>query len=37
MKLADWLVNGMDFLAPMDQKADELRKAIKKAKSKWSG
>ena len=35
-KLADWLVQGMDFLPPMDQRTDEVRKAIKKAKSKWS-
>jgi DNA-binding transcriptional ArsR family regulator len=35
-KLADWLVQGMDFLSPMDQQTDEVRKAIKKAKSKWS-
>lgn len=35
-ELADWLVQGMDFLPPMDQQADEVRKAIKKAKSKWS-
>ena len=37
VELADWLVQGMDFLAPMDQQNDEVRKAIKKAKSKWSG
>ena len=36
VELADWLVQGMDFLAPMDQENDEVRKAIKKAKSKWS-
>ncbi len=36
VELADWLVQGMDFLAPMDQQNDEVRKAIKKAKSKWS-
>ncbi len=35
-QLADWLVQGMDFLLPMDQQTDEARKAIKKAKSKWS-
>lgn len=35
-QLANWLVQGMDFLAPMDQQTDEVRKAIKKAKSKWS-
>ena len=34
--LADWLVQGMDFLSPMAQQTDEVRKAIKKAKSKWS-
>jgi DNA-binding transcriptional ArsR family regulator len=34
--LADWLVQGMDFLAPMAQQNDEVRRAIKKAKSKWS-
>jgi len=27
----------MDFLAPMNQQNDEVRKAVKKAKSKWSG
>ena len=36
LELADWLVQGMDFLAPMNQQNDELRKAIKKARSKWS-
>ena len=36
VELADWLVQGMDFLAPMDQQNDEVRKAIKRAKSKWS-
>ena len=36
IELADWLVEGMDFLAPMDLQNDEVRKAIKKAKSKWS-
>jgi DNA-binding transcriptional ArsR family regulator len=36
VELADWLVQGMDFLAPMNQQNDEVRKAIKKAKSKWS-
>ena len=35
-ELADWLVQGMDFLPSMDQQTDEVRKAIKKAKSKWS-
>ena len=35
-KLASWLLQGMDFLPPVDQQADEVRKAIKKAKSKWS-
>ncbi|TWT93643.1 ArsR/SmtB family transcription factor [Neorhodopirellula pilleata] len=35
-RLATWIVEGMDFLAPMDDRADEVRKAIKKAKSKWS-
>lgn len=34
--LAEWLVQGMDFLVPMDQQNDKVRKAIKKAKSKWS-
>ena len=34
--LADWLVDGMNFLPPMDEHASELRRAIKKAKSKWS-
>ena len=36
IELADWLVKGMEFLAPMNQQNDEVRKAIKKAKSKWS-
>jgi len=36
VELADWLVKGMDFLAPMDQQADAVRKAIKRAQSKWS-
>ncbi len=35
-ELADWLVQGMDYLPSMDQRNDEVRKAIKKAKSKWS-
>ena len=35
-ELAEWLVQGMDFLPPMDQQTDKVRKAIKKAKSKWS-
>ena len=35
-ELAEWLVRGMDFLAPMNQQNVEVRKAIKKAKSKWS-
>lgn len=35
-QLADWLVKGMDFLPPMNQQTDEVRKAIRKAKSKWS-
>jgi DNA-binding transcriptional ArsR family regulator len=34
--LADWLVRGMDFLAPMDSQTEEVRRAIRKAKSKWS-
>jgi DNA-binding transcriptional ArsR family regulator len=35
-ELADWLVEAMDFLIPMNQQNAELRKAINKAKSKWS-
>jgi len=35
-QLSDWLVQGMEFLPPMAQQTDEVRKAIKKAKSKWS-
>lgn len=35
-ELADWLIQGMDFLAPMDQQTEEVRKAIKKARSTWS-
>jgi DNA-binding transcriptional ArsR family regulator len=36
VELADWLVQGMAFLAPMDQQNEKVRKAIRKAKSKWS-
>lgn len=36
VELADWLVQGMDFLAPMDQDNEKMRKAIKRAQSKWS-
>ena len=35
-QLAEWLVQGMDFLPSMDQQTEEVRKAIRKAKSKWS-
>ncbi len=35
-QLAEWLVQGMEFLRPMDQQADEVRKAIKRARSKWT-
>jgi DNA-binding transcriptional ArsR family regulator len=35
-QLAEWLVQGMDFLPPMDRQSVELRRAIKKARSKWS-
>lgn len=35
-ELAGWLVQGMDFLRPVDQQTEEVRKAINKAKSKWS-
>jgi len=35
-ELAEWLVQGMEYLPSMDQQNDEVRKAIKKAKSKWS-
>ncbi len=35
-QLAGWLLQGMDFLATMDQQSNDVRKAIKKAKSKWS-
>lgn len=35
-ELAEWLLTGMDFLQPMDPRTGELRKAIKKAKTKWS-
>lgn len=35
-ELAEWLAQGMDYLPSMDQQTDEVRKAIKKAKSKWS-
>lgn len=36
VELANWLVEGMDFLPTMDLQNDAVRKAIKKAKSKWS-
>jgi DNA-binding transcriptional ArsR family regulator len=35
-QLANWLVQGMDFLLPVDAQAQQLRRAIKKAKFKWS-
>ncbi len=35
-ELAEWLVQGMDFLATMDQQTADVRKAIRKARSKWS-
>ncbi len=35
-ELADWLVQVMDFLPPMARQSEEVRKAIKKARSKWS-
>jgi len=35
-QLSRWLVQGMDFLPHVDDQAQEVRKAIKKAKSKWS-
>jgi DNA-binding transcriptional ArsR family regulator len=35
-ELADWLVRGMNFLLPMNQQTDEVREAIKKAKSNWA-
>ncbi len=35
-ELAAWLLQGMDYLPSMDQQTDEVRKAIKKAKSEWS-
>jgi DNA-binding transcriptional ArsR family regulator len=35
-QLAEWLVQGMNFLPSMDQQTEEVRKAIRKAKSKWS-
>ena len=35
-ELASWLVQGMSFLATMDQQTDEVRKAIRRARSKWS-
>jgi DNA-binding transcriptional ArsR family regulator len=35
-ELAEWLVQGMEYLPSMDQQNDEVRRAIKKAKSKWS-
>ena len=36
VQLAEWLVQGMDFLPPMNRRSDEVRRAIKKAQSKWS-
>ncbi|MCA9259056.1 MAG: winged helix-turn-helix transcriptional regulator [Planctomycetales bacterium] len=35
--LADWLTQGMAFLAPLAQDNEDLRRAIRRAKSKWSG
>lgn len=35
-QLADWLVQGMNVLPSMDQRTEEVRKAIRKAKSKWT-
>lgn len=35
-ELAGWLLNGMDFLIPMDQQTDDVRKAIRRARSAWS-
>ncbi|MBX3433014.1 MAG: helix-turn-helix transcriptional regulator [Pirellulales bacterium] len=35
-ELADWLVQGIDHLPHLDHEASEVRKAIKRAKSKWS-
>ena len=35
-ELAEWLVQGMDFLATMDQQTADVRKVIRKARSKWS-
>ena len=36
VELVEWLVKGMDFLAPMDQQMGKVRKAIKRAQTKWS-
>ena len=35
-KLAEWLVEGMDFLPEMDEDVRQLRKAMTKAKATWS-
>ena len=35
-QLADWLVQGLNFLPPMNRQSDEVRRAVKKAQSKWS-
>lgn len=35
-ELAHWLVEGMDFLSPVDRQVEETRRAIKKAKARWS-
>lgn len=34
--LANWLLQGMDFLIPVDERTQEVRSAIRKAKTKWS-
>ena len=35
-ELAEWLVEGMEFLSAVDNETPALRKAISQAKRKWS-
>ena len=34
-KLAEWLVEGMEFLPEVDEEVHRLRKAMRKAKATW--
>jgi DNA-binding transcriptional ArsR family regulator len=37
VELAEWLVRGMDYLSSVDQQTGDVRKAIRKARTQWSG